>query len=78
MQAIKFKTRKRAVSNFILTLKDLCINRDHYQGDRFCQIGFFIKASPSMTSAGFNKMPKLVKGGTLMIIHIYAKPSLKG
>ncbi|SMM99494.1 hypothetical protein SPONN_1679 [uncultured Candidatus Thioglobus sp.] len=38
--------------------------------------GNFIKTSPSKASAGFNKIPKLVKGGALMIIHIYAKVSI--
>ncbi|SMN00555.1 hypothetical protein SPONN_1773 [uncultured Candidatus Thioglobus sp.] len=38
--------------------------------------GDFIKASPSRASAGFNKIAKLVKGGVLMIIPVYAKVSL--
>ncbi|SMN02633.1 hypothetical protein SPONN_1533 [uncultured Candidatus Thioglobus sp.] len=36
----------------------------------------FAKTSLSRASADFNKIPKLVKGGVLMIIHIYAKVSL--
>ncbi|SMN11747.1 hypothetical protein SPBRAN_2041 [uncultured Candidatus Thioglobus sp.] len=50
---------------------------DDYQNDRFCRIGVFIKASPNRISAGFNKIPKLVKGGALLIIHIYAKVSTR-
>ncbi|SMM99240.1 hypothetical protein SPONL_478 [uncultured Candidatus Thioglobus sp.] len=38
--------------------------------------GNFIKVSPSRVSSGFNKIPKLVKGGALLIIHIYAKVSI--
>ncbi|SMN11691.1 hypothetical protein SPBRAN_1977 [uncultured Candidatus Thioglobus sp.] len=39
----------------------------------FCQIGDFIKASPSLASASFNKITKLVKGGILMIIPYLCK-----
>ncbi|SMN00340.1 hypothetical protein SPONN_1611 [uncultured Candidatus Thioglobus sp.] len=44
----------------------------------FSELGIFIKISPSRASAGFNKIPKLVKGGILMIAHIYAKISNNG
>ncbi|SMN11925.1 hypothetical protein SPBRAN_124 [uncultured Candidatus Thioglobus sp.] len=51
------------------------INRDDWQNDRFCRIEYFIKASLSKASAGFNKISNLVKGEILMIIPIYAKVS---
>ncbi|VVH55041.1 hypothetical protein BSPCLSOX_2903, partial [uncultured Gammaproteobacteria bacterium] len=45
--------------------------------DKFCRIGDFMKYSHSKAMAVFHKIVKLVKNGVLMIIHIYAKVSLR-
>ncbi|SMN00918.1 RND multidrug efflux membrane fusion protein MexE precursor [uncultured Candidatus Thioglobus sp.] len=58
-------------------MRDLYINRDGYQYAKFCRISNFIKTSPSKASAGFNKIAKWVKGGVLMVIHIYVKVSIR-
>ncbi|SMN10830.1 hypothetical protein SPBRAN_1005 [uncultured Candidatus Thioglobus sp.] len=49
--------------------RDLCINRGDYQYATFAELVILLKPAP----AGFNKIAKWVKGGILMIIHIYVK-----